>query len=174
VVPFYCPVPTNFDPTLAPPGCQLLTVCALAPTSDISLDDPGPAWEEAMLRSIRCVVPELDDHLLFVDRFSVGFIEHWIGKEFGPAVSTGQVPGQVGPNRPAVTTPIRGLYLAGCGAGGRGVGTELAATSAMECVDRILADLEQTLEWRAQPRATTPADWVRGAFAEVLSRTTRV
>src|SRR5204862_5344014 len=121
VVPFYCPVPTNFEPSLAPPGHQLLTVCAVAPTTDIALTDPAPAWEEAMLRTLRRVVPGLDKHTLFVDRFSVDFIEKWIGKEFGPAVSTGQTPGQVGKNRPAVFTPVRGLYLAGCGAGARGV-----------------------------------------------------
>ncbi|MCS6912524.1 MAG: NAD(P)/FAD-dependent oxidoreductase [Myxococcales bacterium] len=143
VVPFYGPVPTNFDPTLAPPGCQLITVCAVAPTSDVALHDPAPAWEEAMLRALRRVVPGLEDNLLFVDRFSVDFIEKWIGKEFGPAVSTAQTPDQVGARRPTVYTPVRGLYLAGCNAGGRGVGTELAAASAMECVDRILADLGQ-------------------------------
>jgi prolycopene isomerase len=143
VVPFYCPVPTNFDPQLAPPGCQLLTVCSVAPTTDIALRDPSAAWEEAMLRTLRTVVPGLDDATLFVDRFSVGFIERWIGKEFGPAVSTGQTPDQVGARRPSVKTPVRGLYLCGCGAGARGVGTELAAASAVECVDRILADLGQ-------------------------------
>jgi prolycopene isomerase len=148
VVPFYCPVPSNFDPSLAPPGCQLLTVCAVAPTSDIALKDPGPAWEEAMLRTLRTVIPGLDEHTLFIDRFSVAFIERWIGKEFGPAVSTAQTPDQVGELRPRVFTPLKGLYLAGCGAGGRGVGTELAAQSAMECVDQILADLGLDLSAR--------------------------
>jgi prolycopene isomerase len=141
IVPFYCPVPSNFDPELAPPGCQLLTVCAVAPTTDVTLRDPGPVWEEAMLRAMRRVVPGLDESTLFVDRFSVEFMEKWIGKEFGPAVSTAQTPDQVGSRRPPVYTPIPGLYLAGCNAGGRGVGTELAAASAMECTDRILADL---------------------------------
>ena len=141
VIPFYCPVPSNFDPSLAPPGGQLLTCCAVAPTSDVDLVDPPEVWEEAMLRSLRAVVPGLDEHALFIDRFSVDFIERWIGKEFGPAVSTGQVPGQVGADRTPVHTPIDGLYLAGCGAGARGVGTELAAASAMECVDRVLTDL---------------------------------
>lgn len=140
IVPFYCPVPSNFDPDLAPPGHQLLTVCAVAPTSDVPLTHPPAAWEEAMLKAIRRVVPGLDDHAVFIDTFGVEFIEKWIGKEFGPAVSTGQTPDQVGRKRPPVYTPIRGLYLAGCNAGARGVGTELAATSAMECVDRILAD----------------------------------
>jgi prolycopene isomerase len=145
IVPFYCPVPSNFDPDLAPPGCQLLTVCAVAPTTDIALQDPGARWEEAMMAAMRRVVPGLDEATLFVDRFSVEFIEKWIGKEFGPAVSTGQTPDQVGPHRPPVYTPIRGLYLAGCNAGGRGVGTELAAASAMECVDRVLVDLGRSL-----------------------------
>jgi len=151
VVPFYCPVPTNFDPSLAPRGHQLLTVCAVAPTSDIELQDPGSAWEESMLRAMRRVVPGIDEHALFIDRFSVDFIEKWIGKEFGPAISTGQTPDQVGALRPPVYTPVRGLYVAGCGAGGRGVGTELAAASAMECVDRVLVDLGR--EIRAAPRA---------------------
>lgn len=151
IVPFYCPVPTNFDPSLAPPDHQLLTVCAVAPTSDVRLTSPPAAWEEAMLRTIRRVVPRLDDHALFVDTFDVSFIESWIGKEFGPAVSTGQTPDQVGKKRPAVHTPLPGLYLAGCNAGARGVGTELAAASAMECVDRILADLGRAP--RRPPRA---------------------
>src|SRR5207249_1609729 len=106
----------------------------------------------AMLRTLARVVPGLEENALFVDRFSVEFIEKWIGKEFGPAVSTGQTPAQVGARRPPVWTPLRGLYLAGCGAGGRGVGTELAAASALECVDRILADLGRDLV----PRATPP------------------
>lgn len=141
IVPFYCPIPTNFDPSLAPPGHQLLTVCAVAPTTDVQLTSPPKAWEEAMLKTIRRVVPGLDEHGIFVDTFDVEFIESWIGKQFGPAVSTAQTPDQVGRRRPPVHTPVRGLYLTGCNAGARGVGTELAAASAMECVDRILADV---------------------------------
>ena len=174
VVPFYCPVPSNFDPDLAPPGCQLLTVCAVAPTSDIDLTDPGPAWEEAMLKTMRRVVPGLDEHALFIDRFSVDFIERWIGKEFGPAVSTGQTPDQVGKRRPPVHTPIRGLYLAGCGAGARGVGTELAAASAMECVDRILADLGRDLRSLPLPHpAAIGADLLARAAAAPIAWATR-
>ncbi len=154
VVPFYCPVPTNFDPSLAPPGHQLLTVCAVAPTSDVPLRHEGRAWQDAMMETIRRVVPGIEEHALFVDRFSVAFIEKWIGKEHGPAVSTAQTPDQVGPRRPPVWTPIRGLYLAGCNAGARGVGTELAAASAMECVDRILADIGRDLR---PVHATSPS-----------------
>jgi phytoene dehydrogenase-like protein len=163
IVPFYCPVPTNFDETLAPPGHQLLTLCAVAPTTDVALTSPPSAWEEAMMRTVRRIVPGLDEHLLFVDTFDVRFIEQWIGKEFGPAVSTAQTPDQVGRKRPAVYTPVRGLYLAGCNAGARGVGTELAAASAIECVDRVLADL--TMRWPSKPRRS-----VRAGAARLFTR----
>ena len=157
IVPFYCPVPTNFDESLAPPGHQLLTACAVAPTSDVALDDPAPAWEDAMMRALGRVVPGLEENAVFVDRFSVAFIEKWIGKEFGPAVSTAQTPDQVGKNRPAVFAPIRGLYYAGCNAGARGVGTELAAASAMECVDRILFDIGRDVAGRVRARSRSIA-----------------
>jgi prolycopene isomerase len=170
IVPFYCPVPTNFDPGLAPPGHQLLTVCAVAPTTDVTLHDPPRAWEEAMLRTIRRVVPGLDEHVAFIDTFSVDFIERWIGKEFGPAVSTGQTPDQVGRRRPPVHTPVRGLYLAGCNAGARGVGTELAAASALECVDRVLADLGRELPARERP---SRREWLARAAVRPLAWATR-
>lgn len=141
VIPFYCPVPTNFDPSLAPPGHQLLTVCAAAPTTDIELADPKAAWEEALMATMRAIVPGLDDHVVFVDRTTVAWMERWLGKEYGPAISTAQTPWQVGDLRPSVATGVPGLYVAGDGAGGRGVGTELAADSAMECAERILDDL---------------------------------
>ncbi len=174
VVPFYCPVPSNFDASLAPPGHQLLTVCAVAPTSNVVLGDPGPAWEESMLRTLARVVPGLMENALFVDRFSVEFIERWIGKEFGPAVSTGQTPGQVGRSRPKVYTPIAGLYLAGCGAGARGVGTELAAASGLECVDRILADLGRPVPAPAPARPEHAVlDYARRAAYAPISWATR-
>jgi phytoene dehydrogenase-like protein len=175
IVPFYCPVPTNFDPSLAPPGHQLLTLCAVAPTSDVALTSPPAAWEEAMLRTIRRVVPGIDEHALFIDTFDVGFIESWIGKEFGPAVSTGQTPDQVGRKRPPVYTPLRGLYLAGCNAGARGVGTELAAASAMECVDRVLADLgREIVRMPAEPSLRkSAARLLAGAAARPVAFATR-
>src|SRR5262249_27061820 len=108
----------------------------------------------------------------------VGFIESWIGKEFGPAVSTGQTPDQVGRRRPPVYTPLEGLYLAGCNAGARGVGTELAASSAMECVDRVLADLGREVpspSLGARPRSTTEsaARLIARAAARPLAWATR-
>lgn len=140
VVPIYCPIPTNFDARLAPEGAQLLTACAVAPTTDVQLADDERAWIDAMLAAMDELVPGCRDEALFVDTMGVAALASWIGKSGGPAVSTGQTPDQVGARRPGVRTPLRRLYLAGDGAGGRGVGTELAASSALECADAVLTD----------------------------------
>jgi prolycopene isomerase len=141
VTPVYCPIPTYFDPSLAPPGCQLLTACALAPTSDIALVDGHDRWVERLLEAMRLMVPGWEREKIFVDTFDVPFIEAWLGKSGGAAITTAQAVGQVGRDRPSVESEIPGLYFAGDCAGGRGVGTELAAASAMECADRVLARL---------------------------------
>jgi len=57
-----------------------------------------------------------------------------MGKSSRAAICNGQVPGQVGRDRLSVATPIPGLFLAGDGAGGTGIGTELAVRSAREAV----------------------------------------
>lgn len=166
-VGFYCPVTTNFDPELAPPGHQLLTFLLGAPAADVELADDPSKWEDVALDTARSVVPDLDKHTVFIDRTSTHWMEHWLGKEYGPVISTAQTPDQVGKNRPSVATPVRGLYLAGDSAGGRGIGTELAADSAMECAERILADLGRTIPdaWRTD-RYKQP--WLTGLAANAL------
>ncbi|MDR3657529.1 MAG: NAD(P)-binding protein [Mycobacterium sp.] len=106
-------------------------------------DDPSK-WEDVALDTARSVLPRLDKHTVFIDRTSKHWMEHWLGKEYGPVISAAQTPDQVGKNRPSVATPVRGLYLTGDSAGGRGIGTELAADSTMECAERILADIGRT------------------------------
>jgi len=138
--PIYCPIPSNFDSELAPPGMQLLTACAVAPTTDVELQDSSKVWIDSMLTALYDLVPNAKENILFEDTFSVQAIAGWIGKSSGAAVTTGQTPDQVGKNRPGHRTPIPGLYMCGDGAGGRGVGTELACQSGMDCADLIDRD----------------------------------
>jgi prolycopene isomerase len=147
VVPIYCPIPTNFDPSLAPPGMQLLTACAVAPCTDVPRPEdkrPGArndrAFIDGLLGAVKALVPGALEEALFVDTMSTEALAAWIGKSGGPAVSTGQTPSQVGRARPKVRTPLPGLYVCGDGAGGRGIGTELACASAVECADALAAD----------------------------------
>lgn len=153
VVPLYCPIPSNFDPALAPPGMQLLTACAVAPCSDVPRPlGPGAkrrvgcddrAFVDALLGAMQALVPGCLDDAEFVDTMGTEALASWIGKSGGPAVSTGQTPDQVGARRPKVRTPLFGLYVCGDAAGGRGIGTELAAASAMECALAIREDLSR-------------------------------
>lgn len=147
VVPLYCPIPTNFDPTLGPPGTQLLTACAVAPCTDVARPGAGErrgtddrAFIDALLKAMEALMPGCLDGALFVDTMGTEALASWIGKSGGPAVSTGQTPSQSGKRRPTVRTPLGGLYVCGDGAGGRGIGTELACASAMECVEAVLQD----------------------------------
>jgi prolycopene isomerase len=149
VVPVYCPIPTNFDPSLGPG--QLLTACAVAPCTDTPRpEDKKPnarndsAFIDGLLKAMDSLMPGCLDGALFVDTMGTEALASWIGKEGGPAVSTGQTPDQVGRKRPSVRTPLTGLYVCGDGAGGRGIGTELAAASGMECVDALLSDFSRS------------------------------
>ena len=69
----------------------------------------------------------------------------WIGKVNAPAISTAQTTDLVGARRPSVRLPVQGIYAAGDGAGGRGVGTELAVASGMLAADAVLEDLARAL-----------------------------
>lgn len=147
VVPVYCPIPTNFDASLAPPGAQLLTACAVAPCTDVKRPEDtraharsDKAFIDGLLGAMKALVPGAVEEALFIDTMSTEALASWIGKSGGPAVSTGQTPSQVGRDRPSVRTPLPGLYVCGDGAGGRGIGTELACQSALECVDALAAD----------------------------------
>ncbi len=138
----YAPVPTNFDPSLAPPGCQMVTVSALAPTLDIPLKDPPQAWIDKMMDTMREMIPGMDDHLIFCDTWSVKNIADWIGKSTGSCITTGQTVDQAGVRRPGHNLPIKGLYAAGdCAGPARGIGTELACQSGMDCADLVARDL---------------------------------
>lgn len=141
-VPIYAPVPTNYDPSLAPPGCQIITAVAVAPTLDIELEDGEQRWIDGMMDALYEMVPNLKKNILFHDTWSVKTLAAWIGKSNGSAITTSQTPSQVGLKRPAHRTPVQGLYIAGdCGGHARGVGTELACQSGMDCADMVTSDL---------------------------------
>ena len=142
ILPIYCPVPSNYDPHLAPEGCQLLTAVAVAPTLDVALMDDPKIWTDALLDALMRMIPQMEEHIIFCDLWSVETLANWIGKSSGSAVTTGQTPSQVRHLRPPHATPVKGLYLAGDGAGpARGVGTELACKSGMDCGDLVASHI---------------------------------
>ncbi|WP_437475708.1 FAD-dependent oxidoreductase [Sorangium sp. So ce1014] len=176
-LPFYCLAPTRFDPSLAPPGHELLCACAVSGASGGASPGAPAATADELLRALAGAVPGLLSAALFVDGVD-GSPGNGRGEARVPggelAAGTAQTPGQVGRARPAVHTPVRGLYLAGRAAGGRGAGMELAASSAMECVDRILVDLGRDLGVPAPPALSDIAgDLLGRAAASTVSWITR-
>lgn len=57
--------------------------------------------------------------------------------ETGAIIGIGQTIHQVHEKRPSVVSPLKGLYFASSEAGGHGIGTELAATSALELFEKL-------------------------------------
>jgi prolycopene isomerase len=133
----YAPVPTNFDPRLAPPGCQMIVASIYGPTR-VDPVDPPERWRARILEALARVLPGLDDALLFHEFSAVPEVGAWMGKSGNGAICNGQRPGQVGADRLPVETPLRGLFLVGDGAGGRGIGIELAARSAIQAARRLI------------------------------------
>jgi phytoene dehydrogenase-like protein len=129
-----CPVPSAADPSLAPPGCQL--VLAGAPTSPY-LEDPAEA--DAMSQEVldkientmQYLFPDIEKHVVWKLRTNTQYTANISGRRSGEVIGVSQNRHQVGKNRPSNVTPVRNLYLVGADVGGRGVGTEMAADSAL-------------------------------------------
>ena len=138
----YAPVPTNFDPSLATGGRQVILATIYGPTREDPAEPPQK-WEEKSLLMLDKAIPGFLDNLEFYDFFDIKWMGRWMGKTGNPAISTGQTVGQVGRDRPSVRTPLEGLYIAGDGAGGRGIGVELAVESAFEAVKALREDWER-------------------------------
>ncbi len=142
---FFCSVPTNHDPSLAPPGKQLLSII----TGTAPIGAPSEAsekeWGELIQKVFFDYFPEAKDHVLWVDTVAPRFLASWLGKTGGPIIGTGQTPDQVADKRLPHRTPVRGLYLAGDNSGGRGIGVELSCLSGLDCADEILSDIGHKL-----------------------------
>jgi phytoene dehydrogenase-like protein len=124
------------DPVHAPPGQQLLIAGALHPAKSLAGAGEQRAREQLHQRVCQ-LVPGLEEHL--VHRVDTGpdTITGISGRATADAVGVAQRFDQVGAARPDVTTPVQGLFLVGCDAGGRGVGVEQASDSALNLARRL-------------------------------------
>jgi prolycopene isomerase len=132
--PIFVPVPTAADPSLAPPGCQIVLAGCLAPPS---LEEPEQAdaiCQEILDRienTMHDLFPDIEEHVVWKIRTNTQYIANVSGRNSGEVIGVAQNRHQVGKKRPKSSMPVEGLYLSGADAGGRGVGTEMAADSAL-------------------------------------------
>jgi phytoene dehydrogenase-like protein len=138
-------VPSAFDPSLVPvPGHQVANCqvfCSADPTS--------PMAAEAIRRAEEVLdelFPDLREHIIRKEPYGPKQISSLSRDAVlpgcgGEAVGLAQVVGQVGKSKPDARTPLPGLYLVGCDAGGRGAGTHQAVDSGFNVTAMVNADL---------------------------------
>jgi phytoene dehydrogenase-like protein len=125
------------DPDLVPPGKQVVVAGAQAPAKPDGETVGGLL--EMLEQRVFQIFPEVREHITDRTELTPADISRASGKEAsGDVVGVAQVVGQVGRDKPAVETPVEGLYLVGCDAGARGIGTEQAAASAERVASTVL------------------------------------
>jgi prolycopene isomerase len=134
-------VPSNFDPTMSPPGKQ----CFVAGT----ICSPDPAATEIQMlynkmdEMLNRVFPEVMDALDHKEfegpaEISTATRDHVLPGQGGECVGLGQIVGQCGKYKPSPKAPVRGLFYVGCDAGGSGMGTHQAAESGINVARMVL------------------------------------
>ena len=132
------PVPSIPDPDLAPPGCQLVLAGAVL-SADPRQKDLNSNVLDRIEATMQMLHPGIEDHVIWKLRTDVEYTSNISGRHLGEVVGISQDYRQVGKNRPSPKMPLAGLYAVGADAGGRGIGTEMAAESAIT-VSRMVED----------------------------------
>lgn len=121
---------SNFDPSLCPEDCQIIHTATLTMGSEVS-PDLEKKYQEVCMRSLISLFPEVEDSLVIEEFVSNSYLKEKMGKD-GSGTGIGQSIGQVGIKRPSQIAPLKNFYFSSCDAGGYGIGTELAAQSALD------------------------------------------
>jgi phytoene dehydrogenase-like protein len=128
----FVPVPTKWDSRMAPLGKQLIIMGVPGPRT---ADEEGAAHSEKILdraeERLFELFGQIPGNIEWKMRTHIAQTSQITGKPTGECIGLAQSVGQSGVHKPSVKTPIEGLYLVGCDAGARGVGTEQAAGSAL-------------------------------------------
>lgn len=138
-------VPSIFDTSLAPTsGQQVAISAALGPSDPRSpMNDVAVARSEATLAQ---VFPEVFEHIIRREPYHAQHVSRMtrdavVPGQGGEAIGLAQVVGQCGRSKPDPRTPIAGLYLVGCDAGGHGAGTHQAVDSGFNVAAMVRQDL---------------------------------
>ena len=108
-------IPTEYDPRVAPPGCQILIVQKLTPVQFDSTDWAAhkAEVEAAIMERLREILPGIDRQIVVkasaTAMTSYRFTGNWQGAMLGWEMS----PGHLGGSRLSNITAIENLYLAG-------------------------------------------------------------
>jgi len=133
----YFVMPSNADPSIAPPGKHLLLVGGVVP-ADMTDKDRNNQMIEIYDKQLRKLFPGFEKHVLWRQERTVPFFKSLSGRSNGNAIGAAQSFKQSGGIRNTPRTPVPGLYVVGADTGGVGIGTELAAQSAINAYKDIV------------------------------------
>lgn len=138
-------VPTNYDPSLAPPGHQIIQMGTCGdPDPDSEMNEVAIAKAEQIVKE---VWPGVYDHLVRREPYNAKHVSNLtrdsvVPGQGGECIGLSQVIGQCGRSKPDARTPLPGLYLTGCDAGGYGCGTHQAVDSGFNVAAMLREDLQ--------------------------------
>lgn len=144
----YWSTPALWDRALAPDdGSQVVLIGTLADP-----DPDSPMSEEAIERIHRTALqawPRLGEHIVRRESYTTRSVSNLtrdavVAGAGGECIGIAQTMEQEGRNKPNPRTPLPGLYIVGCDAGGKGVATHQGVDSGFRVADLVLEDLGVT------------------------------
>lgn len=138
----YFEVPGNYDPGAAPEGKQVIVTGSFCPPDpDMSKEDIQ-AWADAGEEIFFGLFPEARDLVEEKDLYTTRSVSNatrdaTMPGTGGETIGLAQIVGQCGKSKPSIETPLAGLYLVGCDAGARGIGTQQAIQSGFTVADQV-------------------------------------
>src|SRR5262249_46239976 len=109
-------IPTRFDPSIAPEGCQVLIIQKVTPVNFAETSDWAShkaAVEGRIMERLRQILPGIDDHIVVCLAATAMTSQRFTGNHEGAMLGWEMSPDQLGAGRLPFHTPIRNLYLTG-------------------------------------------------------------
>lgn len=120
--PFYVATPTLADPSLCPPGCQIVTATMLAgeaESTEVALDDDA-GWarykdqqRQAAMARLEQILPGVGEAIVVQDAATPRTILRYTQSASGCMYGWESSPEQTWPRRLPIETPISNLFLCG-------------------------------------------------------------
>lgn len=138
----YFEVASNYDPTAAPPGKQVIVSASFCPADPRMSKEEIKAWADAGEEYLFKAMPEIKSVIEDKDLYTTRDVsnltrDHVLPGQGGETIGLCQSVGQCGPGKPSIKAPVRGLYFVGTDAGGTGVGTHQAIESGCNVADTV-------------------------------------
>lgn len=129
--------PSNIDPSLAPPGKQVMVAVTPGPTAEVGSVDWEPWVENFRSYFEKHVVPGVAEHTIFCNVVTPDAIAMESGRTLTDGIGSAQSIDQAVKNVPPMFAPVKGVYQVGSDIGMNGIGTEMAAQSAIDLIAEL-------------------------------------